>query len=184
VIDSRAFPRIGSDARGLTLIELIVVIGITGLLAAVAIPNYRSFQYRAMNTQAKLSLSSLYLAETSFKGDWGSYSGRLDAIGFDLVGKVYFDVGFKSDFVSPFGPRGTANCNAICGSAACPANPARKCMESALTGLDGNVWPTVSIASQSAFYAEAHGHLGLKVSEWYSWTINEQKILRRLIPAN
>ena len=45
--------------RGITLIELIVVVTIVGLLAAIAIPSYRQYMIRAHRTEAKTRLLQL-----------------------------------------------------------------------------------------------------------------------------
>ena len=48
-----------SRSRGITLIELVIVIIIVGLLAAIAIPGYRQFVLRSHRAEAKTALMNL-----------------------------------------------------------------------------------------------------------------------------
>jgi type IV pilus assembly protein PilA len=68
--------------RGFTLIELMIVVAIIGLLAALAIPNFMRFQARAKQSEAKSNLKAVFTAEKSYYGDKQLYLGSFDVIGF------------------------------------------------------------------------------------------------------
>lgn len=51
--------------RGFTLIELMIVVGIIGILALIAIPNFVKFQTRAKQSEVKANLKSFHTAATS-----------------------------------------------------------------------------------------------------------------------
>jgi type IV pilus assembly protein PilA len=83
--------------EGFTLVELMVVVGIIGLLSAIAIPNFKKYQARAKISEAKLQLSSLYTAEQSFWSDYNMYATCLRYMGFDPAREMsnrYYAVGF------------------------------------------------------------------------------------------
>lgn len=52
--------------RGVTLLELMIVVVIIGLMAAIAYPNYREFVARAKRNEAKAMLLEVATAEEAF----------------------------------------------------------------------------------------------------------------------
>jgi type IV pilus assembly protein PilA len=68
--------------RGFTLIELMIVVAIIGILAAIAIPNFIKFQARSKQSEAKSNLKGLFTAQKSYFQEKDRYSGVAGAIGF------------------------------------------------------------------------------------------------------
>jgi type IV pilus assembly protein PilA len=66
-------PAHDARTRGLTLIELMVVVAIVGLLAALAIPNYMRFQLRSRTSEAKANLAAIRTAEEGYYAEYGTY---------------------------------------------------------------------------------------------------------------
>ncbi len=52
--------------RGVTLVELLTVVVIMGILAAISVPSYRQYLLRANRTDAKSALMQLQAAEEKF----------------------------------------------------------------------------------------------------------------------
>jgi len=70
-------------SRGFTLIELMIVVAIIGLLAALAIPNFIKFQARARQSEARSNLKTIYTAQRAYYGDKQTYYDVFNVIGFE-----------------------------------------------------------------------------------------------------
>ncbi len=63
-----------SFGKGFTLIELMIVIAIIGILAAIAIPNFVKFQCRSKQSEARSSLKAIYTAEEAYRAEYDTYT--------------------------------------------------------------------------------------------------------------
>ena len=75
--------------KGFTLIELMIVVAIIGILAAIAIPNFLRFQARSRTSEAKTNLGAIFTAEISFFGDSGAF-GDFTQIGWSPTGQTRY----------------------------------------------------------------------------------------------
>jgi type IV pilus assembly protein PilE len=66
------------QARGMTFIELLMVVVIVGVLAAVAVPGYRGYLLRAGRTEARSALLALATAEEKLYLRCYTYTTRLN----------------------------------------------------------------------------------------------------------
>lgn len=67
------------DEKGFTLIELMIVIAIIGILAAIAIPQFASYRARAYNSAAMSDLKNCATAQEAYFVDEQTY-GDQDAL--------------------------------------------------------------------------------------------------------
>lgn len=65
---------------GYTLIELMIVVSITGILAAVAIPAFRGYIQRSRTSEAAAFLGVIKLRQAAYAGEFGQYAGFNAAI--------------------------------------------------------------------------------------------------------
>jgi prepilin-type N-terminal cleavage/methylation domain-containing protein len=86
-----------SNTSGFTLVELMVVVAIIGILAAIAVPNYQKYQAKARQTEARVHMAAVYTAQTSFQVENNSFSACLGGMGVAGVGaKMFYSVGWDA----------------------------------------------------------------------------------------
>jgi len=59
--------------KGFTLIELMIVVAIIGILAAIAIPNFLKFQAKSKQSEAKSNLGAIYTGQIAYLGETNNY---------------------------------------------------------------------------------------------------------------
>ncbi|RLB07894.1 MAG: hypothetical protein DRG50_01455 [Deltaproteobacteria bacterium] len=68
------------DRRGVTLLELMIVVAIIGILAAVAIPAYDGYVTRSRRSNAFTALETVRAAQEMYRAEYGFYAGALGSL--------------------------------------------------------------------------------------------------------
>ncbi|MGE0616858.1 MAG: type IV pilin protein [Bacteriovoracia bacterium] len=188
-----------NNRSGFTLIELMIVVAIVGILAAVAIPNYNRYQARARQSEAKVLLGGAFTALQSFAIEQASYTSCLNDVGFGVDGAMsFYTTGFP-DAVAIAGNcsrAGAANvpCTDVLQTTGCTgAGGAMTAMvgvthfqaNSAIGGVSANQadlgtagnYPTAAPAiSTNAFTVGSVGRIG-NATQVDTWSIDNTKNL-------
>ena len=144
------------NKKGFTLIELMIVVAIIGILAAIAIPNFLKFQAKSKQSEAKTNLKAIFTAETSYFGEENTF-GTLPEVN-------YIPVGTPSKMIYAFAVE-AAGANSV--GAAPPAGA--DWTNCGLTDADGD-------GKFESFSAAANGNIDndTDVDIWY---INDANVL-------
>lgn len=190
------------NQSGFTLVELMVVVAIIGILAAVAIPNYQKYQARARQSEAKIALSSVYTAEKAYSTENSTYSSCLQQIGYAPdgfaagVGKRYYAVGF-TDAASNgavCGPAGGQACATVVWNGTVPdagdpcatGNGTSNFLHN-VTASQGGIAATQAnlgaVLTQGTFTAGAAGNVSSTNTAVDIWTMTHDKLLRNNTPV-
>ena len=154
--------RIKGD-QGFTLIELMIVVAIIGILAAIAIPNFMTYQAKARQSEAKVNLGGIFTTATSFFAENNTYwlpgQANSDALGYKPAG--------TSRYALYYG--GTGATNTIT-----PSASAFTC--GTMGTFVGGVLPAGSVVNSSGFTAGAQGNIDSD-SGCDEWIINDVRNL-------
>lgn len=128
-----------SKAQGFTLIELLTVIVITGILAAIALPNFLNQDVKAKQTEAKQNIGLVNKAQNSYRAENSTFANS-----FNLLA-----IGSVSDNVSPGNGTTTYYRYTLYGSNEAATVTVSPTIDAALKGYSGAVTRFKNPSNQS-----------------------------------
>lgn len=75
---------------GFTLIELMIVVAIVGILAAIAIPNYFRYQAKTRQAEAKINLGNIATSQCAYFGEHQTYTAARQDLIWGPEGKTIY----------------------------------------------------------------------------------------------
>lgn len=190
--------------KGFSLVELMVVVAIIGILAAIAIPAVSKYMAKARQSEAKTNLSSLYTAEKAFFAEFNTFDRRFGAVGFTPEGQLRYDIGFTGgvvagaangyntapanvQFVATGGAGYCGNvpgtfqngCTVLAGANGAVPNVVDAVCTASPAG--GSPHPATCTTAQNTFRAGARASIQSNAANLDGWTIDEFKVLRNTV---
>ncbi len=99
-----------TNKKGFTLIELMIVVAIIGILAAIAIPNFMNYQCKAKQSEAKANLGNMRVMQEAYFAEYDRYS-TMAAIGWNTKGDPRYTYSVDASSTTAFTASATATIN-------------------------------------------------------------------------
>ncbi|MEX1298378.1 MAG: type IV pilin-like G/H family protein [Desulfotignum sp.] len=96
------------NKKGFTLIELMIVVAIIGILAAIAIPNFMNYQCKARQSEAKSNLGAIRVAQETYMAENNTYAADIANLSWETKGETEYTYSITSADSTSFTAQATA----------------------------------------------------------------------------
>jgi type IV pilus assembly protein PilA len=159
------------DQQGFTLVELMVVVAIIGILTAIAVPNFKKYQAKSKQSEAKIQLAAIYSVEVSAQADYDAFGTCLTDMGYDIPPRGYYVAGFGTAWTAGISVRATCtSTNIVPPTKLLTANSGGT--QASAAGDFDSTQPT-----SSSFKAGASGNIASDRVTLDKWYIDEKKTI-------
>ena len=87
----------GKKSKGFTLIELMIVVAIIGILAAIAIPNFLRFQAKSKQSEAKTNLGAIGTTAEAYRAEYDTYAATSNQLGWAPQGTTRYEYWYTAN---------------------------------------------------------------------------------------
>ena len=102
-------PKQEKRTKGFTLIELMIVVAIVGILAAIAIPNFMRYQARSKQSEAKANLRAIYTFQNTHFGEHDVYANTKTSLDWAPEGNTRYSYSVIAGDATHFTAQATGN---------------------------------------------------------------------------